>query len=103
LCGTISATVVLKIPTFPALAPERQRANIAHARLRERPNSRLEVIAQVMANSIIGFRPKRSEARPQGIAVQHWDIEKMADMIPAHFPTSLGGTPKDSIISGRYG
>jgi hypothetical protein len=56
-----------------------------------------------MANNIIGFRPNRSEARPQGIAVQHWAIEKMADMIPAHFPTSLGGTPKDSIISGRYG
>ena len=37
------------------------------------------------------------------MAVQHWAIEKIADMIPAHFPTSLGGTSKDSIISGRYG
>jgi hypothetical protein len=45
-------------------------------------------MAQVMANSIIGFRPNRSEARPQGIAVQHCAMEKMADMIPAHLPTS---------------
>lgn len=57
LCGTISATVVLRIPTFPLLAPENALEAIAHFKLREKPKSKLETIAQVMARRIIGFRP----------------------------------------------
>jgi hypothetical protein len=101
LCGTSSATVVLRMPTFPLLAPERALATIAHFRLREKPKSKLENIAHVKASRIVGFRPYLSDARPQGMAVRHWLAEKTADVMPAHLATSVRGTLNDSIISGR--
>ena len=36
-CGTISATMVRRIPTFPFTSPAKARANIATARLVENP------------------------------------------------------------------
>lgn len=39
-CGTSSATVVLRIPTLPLLAPARDLATMAMARLWEKPNNR---------------------------------------------------------------
>ena len=74
---------------------------MAHFRLREKPKSKLEPMAHVRANIMMGFRPYLSDARPQGIAVRHWLAEKTAEVMPAHLATSFSGIPKDSIISGR--
>jgi hypothetical protein len=54
-------------------------------------------------SSIIGFRPYRSDKAPQNNPVKAWHMQNIADAIPAHRATSSTGTPKDSIISGRYG
>jgi hypothetical protein len=56
-CGTISATAVLKIPTFPLLAPEHALATIAHGKLLENPNSKIDAHAQLIADSMAGLRP----------------------------------------------
>ena len=70
-CGTISATVVRIIPTVPLLAPAKALAAIAHARERENPNRSDAHIVQNNPIKMIGFRPNRSEARPQAMAVIH--------------------------------
>ena len=99
--GTISATLVLIMPTFPFPAPARDLATTAHGKERESPNRRLVSIVQVIPARITGFRPKRSDARPQAMPVAAWLREKTADVIPAHLATLFLGTPKLSIISGR--
>ncbi len=101
--GTISATVVLMIPTFPLPAPARHLATIAQDKERESPNRTLVSIVQTMPAKITGFRPKRSDARPQAIPVTAWLKEKTAEVIPAHLATLFLGTPKLSIIWGKYG
>jgi hypothetical protein len=53
--------------------------------------------------SITGLRPYLSDAAPQSNPVKAWHIEKIADAAPAQRAMSFSGTPKDSIISGRYG
>ena len=99
-CGTSSATVVRIIPTFPFDAPANAREAIAHPRFSEKPKQRLASIVQTMLSRIMGFRPNRSEARPQAMPVRHWLKEKTAEVTPAHFATSVLGTLNDSIISG---
>ena len=98
--GTNSATAVLITPTFPFTEPDKPRATIAHARDRERPKNRLASIVQSKPTRITGFRPNRSEARPQKRPVSAWLKEKTADVIPAHLATLFFGTSKLSIISG---
>ena len=56
-CGTISATVVRRMPTLPLLAPEAALAIIHHVRLFEKPKNRLELMAENMASMMMGFRP----------------------------------------------
>lgn len=91
------------IPTFPLPAPARARATKAIGRLVENPHSKLVTIVFVRPTRITDLRPNRSLARPQGIPVRHWQILNIATAMPAHFAISVSGTPKDSIISGRYG
>ena len=100
LKGTISATVVLMIPTFPLLIPANDLATMAHARFREKPKKRLAVMVHNMPSMMTGFRPNLSEALPHAIPVKHWLREKVAERRPAHFATSFLGTLKLSIISG---
>ena len=71
LYGTISATMVRMIPTFPFEAPAIDLTIIAQVRDREKPKSRLVVMVQVKPIKIVGFRPKRSDACPQNTAVTH--------------------------------
>ena len=78
-CGTNSATAVRMIPTFPFESPCKDRVTNAHTRFFEKPNNMLESIVQVNATRMMGFRPKRSEARPQAMPVKHWEKEKVAD------------------------
>ena len=99
--GTISATIVLMIPTFPFPAPANARIVIAIGTEVENPQTILVIIVFVMPSRMVGFRPSRSDAHPQGIAVTHWQSEKTAAVMPAHFATSAFGTLNDSIISGR--
>jgi len=103
LCGTISATVVRKMPTLPFDAPLAALAIRQTVRFFEKPKRTLELMAHVIANSMIGFLPYLSLARPQEMAVKAWLMENTALIIPAHFGTSFLGMLKDSIISGRYG
>ena len=98
--GTISATTVLMIPTFPFDKPCADLAMNAHTRDVEKPKSRLDAIVHVNAMRITGFRPSLSDARPQAIPVNAWDKEKTADVRPAYFATCSVGTLKDCIISG---
>lgn len=88
------------IPTFPFEAPAKDLEAIANHRFREKPKQRLASMVQDMLVRMMGFRPNRSEARPQAMPVRHWLKAKTADVIPAHFATSGLGTLKDSIISG---
>lgn len=73
--GTISATAVRMIPTFPFPRPVRARAAIAMGRDLENPNMSVANIVQSKPFRRIGLRPKRSEARPQGMPMIHWQIE----------------------------
>ena len=82
-CGTISATVVLRMPTVPLLAPAIDLANMAINSERENPKSRDAVMVHISPSIITGFRPKQSEARPQITPVTHWLSEKLAEVIPA--------------------
>jgi hypothetical protein len=69
----------------------------------ENPNR--SIVHMVLNNPInrIGFLPNLSEAAPHMSPVQAWQTEKMAETAPAARAISFSGTPKDSIISGRYG
>lgn len=93
-------TKLKSILPFPLQAPENALTVIAIGRDDEKPHASVAIIVQVKPTRMAGFRPKKSEARPQRIAVQHWASEKTADVIPAHFATSAVGIPKLSIISG---
>lgn len=100
--GIISATTVLKVPTFPFVPPAMALATIAHGKFCEKPNRRQLIKAENTARRMVGFRPHRSAARPHKNPVQAWEREKVAVTMPAHFATSFLGTLKLSIISG-YG
>ena len=100
LCGTNSATVVRMIPTFPFDAPANDLEAMAQPSFREKPKQRLASMVQTMLVRMMGFRPNRSEARPQAMPVRLWLKAKTADVMPAHFATSALGTWNDSIISG---
>ncbi len=103
LYGTNSATIVLMMPTLPLPAPDSALTAIAIGTLVEKPQTKLVIMVLVSPSNITGFLPNLSEARPQAMPVKHWENEKTADVIPAHFATSFLGTLKLSIISGRYG
>ena len=98
--GTNSATAVLMIPTFPFDSPCNDLAMNAHIRDLEKPKSTLDIIVQVRAPTIIGFRPHLSEARPHAMPVRHCESEKIADIIPAYLATLSSGMLKDLTISG---
>jgi hypothetical protein len=100
--GHNSATMVLMIPTFPFPAPDNALAVRAMGSVVENPHSRLVTMVLNKPSKMTGFRPYRSEARPQRMAVRHWKREKMAAAVPAQKPTSASSTPsKDPIIAGR--
>ena len=101
--GHSSATTVLRMPTFPFPRPCTARAVIAMGRLVENPQTSIMVIVLTRPSRIMGLRPKRSEAAPQAMLVKPWQMQKMAVVRPAHQAMLFTGTPKDSIISGRYG
>jgi hypothetical protein len=103
LNGTISATVVLIIPTFPLPAPARTLATIATAKFVLKPHIKLVIIVAVKPRRMAGLRPWVSENLPQATPKVAWLKEKTAAQIPAHLPTAFCGTPKLRIISGRYG
>lgn len=69
--GTISATAVRIMPTFPLPRPVRARAATAMERFWENPNMSVLNIVQAKPLRRIGLRPKRSEAKPQGIPMRH--------------------------------
>ena len=74
---------------------------MAMARLVDTPQTRKQSMVQIRPTRMMGFRPKRSEARPQGTAVTLWDKEKTAPVRPAQKGTSSSTTPKLATISGR--
>ncbi len=90
-------------PTLPLLAPDRHRARTAQGNDLEKPQNKLVLTMASIPASMTGFLPKRSDARPQIIPVHAWLRENTADVMPAQSLTSPCGTPKLSIISGRYG
>lgn len=98
--GHSSATVVRKIPTLPFPNPCNARAVIAIGSDVEKPKSSIVNMVLMSPIRMIGFRPKRSEAAPQGMPVTACDMEKMAEVKPAQRAMSVSGTPNDSIISG---
>jgi hypothetical protein len=55
---TISATIVLIMPTFPLQAPDPALAAIAIGKLVERPNMMLVAIVENKARITMGLRPK---------------------------------------------
>ena len=101
--GTSSAVAVRMMPPLPPPSPAMALLMIAEVKVVEKPNIRLVIIVQKSPARIVRFLPKRSEARPQTIAVRNWQNEKLPAQIPAHLPISSLFTPKLSIISGRYG
>ena len=56
--GHISATVVLRIPTFPFPSPCRARAVMAMGKLVEKPNSNMVTMVLNRPSRIVGLRPK---------------------------------------------
>lgn len=124
---TISATMVLMMPTLPLPAPWMKRTVIAIAKLVDIPQIKKQVMVLTAASChwlaphsirtaeeqkekeehlqrpsiIVGFLPMRSEAIPQGTAVRLWAMLKTAPVRPAHRATLLLFTPKLKIISGR--
>jgi hypothetical protein len=74
---------------------------MAMGKLVEKPQ--INIVTSVLHRPmrIMGFRPKRSEAAPQGMPVKPWHMEKMAEVRPAQRAMSSSGTPNHSIISGR--
>lgn len=58
-------------------------------------------MVQVKENKMTGFLPYRSLARPHDTAVKNWARGNIEVHIPAHLATSVSGTPRLSIISGR--
>lgn len=99
--GTISATIVLMMPTLPLLTPDTMRTAIAIGRLVDRPQRMKVTIVEKRPKTTAGLRPKWSEAAPQGMPQNDCESEKEAMQMPAQRPTSSFLTPKDSIISGR--
>lgn len=86
------------------IVPASALAAMAHSREVEKPKRRLVLIMHVIAQSMTGFLPKRSDARPQAMAKRAWERENEADVTPTHLATSLLETLlKPSTISGRYG
>ena len=77
------------------------RTVIAIVRLVDRPHTTKQIMVLVRPIRMIGLRPNRSDALPQGTADMLWATEKMLPVKPAHFATSFLGTPKLLIISGR--
>jgi hypothetical protein len=73
---------------------------MAIGRLDDMPHIKLNNMVHVRLVKMTGLRPNLSEALPQRTAVRHCEMEKTADVMPAHFATSLLVTPKLSIISG---
>ena len=61
LYGTISATVVRRIPTLPLLAPAKLRATMVQANDLEKPNSRLVLMAQNTVKSGDQHRVRREQ------------------------------------------
>lgn len=88
------------MPTLPLPPPDNALAMMAIGRLLDRPQNMLVNMVTVRPTKITGLRPRRSDARPQAIAVQHCASEKTALVIPAQYATSSLRTLKDSIISG---
>lgn len=125
LSGTISATMVRMMPTsrvagqysvvkadpmpmeihspLPLPPPWIARTVMAIGRLVDMPHTTKVIIVLSKPAIRTGFRPKRSDAFPQGTAVMLWDREKTAEVSPAHCATLFCSTPKPRIISGRYG
>jgi hypothetical protein len=85
---------------FPLKAPAIALETIAIGKVVDRPHIKLNNKVHVSPINMDGFRPNLSEALPQSTAVTHCAREKTADVMPAHFATSLFSTPKPSIISG---
>lgn len=67
--GTISATMVRMMPTFPFMSPRKARAVINIPRDFEDPNTREKIIVKKSPVRMMGFRPKVSDAAPQGTAM----------------------------------
>jgi len=80
--GTISATMVLIMPTLPLPAPESALAAMAQGKEVEKPQRMLKIMVDVRPIRIICFRPRASDARPHTMAVQHWLMLKTALVIP---------------------
>ena len=85
---------------FPLKAPDIALARIAIGKFVDIPHTRLKIKVHVSPINMVGFRPNLSETLPQSTAVRHCDMEKTADVMPAHSATSPFLTPKLSIISG---
>lgn len=77
------------------------RTVMAMVRLVDRPHKMKQIMVLVIPRRMIGLRPNRSDALPQGTAAMLCATEKMDPVKPAHFATSFFGTPKFLIISGR--
>lgn len=86
---------------MPFPAPRRALTAIAIGREVEIPQKMKHIMVQVRPRRMVGFRPIRSDAQPQGTAVRLWDIEKIAPTMPAHFAMSFLPMPNPLIISGR--
>lgn len=71
------------IPTLPFDRPCIDLVMKAIGRLLENPNNMLEIMVQVKAIMIIGFRPNLSDARPHEMPTRAWESEKTSDSIPA--------------------
>jgi hypothetical protein len=77
------------------------RTAMAMGKLVDIPQIRKQIMVLNKPRRMMGFRPKRSDARPHGTAVILCDMEKTAPVRPAHFATWSLSTPKLRIISGR--
>ena len=96
--GTISATNVLIVPTFPFKTPAIHLATIACGSDFEKPKSNDDISVPTSPNSKTGFRPNRSLARPQKTPLVNWEKAKLADVTPTQNAIRSSGTPKDLII-----
>jgi hypothetical protein len=76
---------------------------MAMERLVDMPHAMKQTMVLISPMTMVGFLPKRSDARPHCTAVRLCENEKTADVTPAHFATSFSAMPKLLIISGKYG
>lgn len=68
-CGTISATIVRMMPTFPFMKPIKARDTRTIDRLDDIPNMIDSSIVKICPLIMTGLRPIRSDNVPQGTAI----------------------------------